>query len=91
MAWKVVESPKSTEKYPAGTVAMAKTAGGRPGHVAEPVLHRDRRQRPLPPEYAVAGKVIKGMDAANAIEALGSGDGPPSRPATIISATFKAE
>ena len=44
----------------------------------------------LPPQYAIAGKVIKGMDAVRAIEALGSGDGPPSKPVVIFKATFKA-
>ena len=89
-AWKVVEAPKSTEKYPAGTLAMAKTATDAPGTTQSQffIMTGDNG---LPPEYAVAGKVIKGMDAADAIEALGQGDGPPSRAATIIKATFTAK
>ena len=89
-SWKVVEAPKSTEKYPEGTLAMAKTGADAPGTTQSQFFIMVGPDG-LPPEYAVAGRVTKGMDAAKAIEALGSGDGPPSRPAVVFSATFSAK
>jgi cyclophilin family peptidyl-prolyl cis-trans isomerase len=41
----------------------------------------------LPPEYAVVGTVTKGMETVSAIEALGTGDGPPSQPVVIDKVT----
>jgi cyclophilin family peptidyl-prolyl cis-trans isomerase len=43
----------------------------------------------LPAEYAVAGEVTEGMEAVDAIEALGTGDGPPSQPVVIESAKLE--
>ena len=37
----------------------------------------------LPPEYAIVGKVTDGMATVEAIDALGVGDGPPSKPVMI--------
>jgi peptidyl-prolyl cis-trans isomerase B (cyclophilin B) len=38
----------------------------------------------LPPDYALLGKVTKGLDVAHRIEGLAStSDGPPSRPVVI--------
>ena len=88
-SWKVVEAPKKTEKYPEGTLAMAKTADD-PIGTTQSQFFIMVGSNGLPPEYAVAGRVLSGMKVATAIEALGSGDGPPSRPAVVLKATFKA-
>ncbi len=88
-SWKVVEAPKKSEKYPEGTLAMAKT-GTDPVGTTQSQFFIMVGKGGLPPEYAVAGKVTKGMNVAHAIEALGSGDGPPSKPAVVLKATFKA-
>jgi len=43
-----------------------------------------------PEGYAVFGKIIKGMDVLDKMEALaGPGDGPPTQQITLISATVK--
>jgi len=43
-----------------------------------------------PEGYAVFGKIIKGMDVLDKMEALaGPGDGPPTEQITLISATVK--
>ncbi|MDO9355567.1 MAG: peptidylprolyl isomerase [Solirubrobacteraceae bacterium] len=90
-SWKVVEAPKSTETYPEGTLAMAKTGNDAPGTTQSQFFIMVGSG--LDPQYAVAGKVTSGMNVAKAIEAQGdpSGSGTPTAVATIIKATFKAE
>ena len=87
--WQVVEPPKPTETYPQGTMAMAKSGMDAPGTVGSQffIMTGDG----LDPQYAVAGRVVEGMDAALAADALGTGDGPPSKPIVLFEATFSAE
>ena len=42
----------------------------------------------LPPAYSLFGKVIKGQDVINAIEATGSRSGQPSEPVIIETVTI---
>lgn len=77
------EVPEDTT-YPAGSVAMAKTAtdpAGRSGSQFFVVSGSGGAQ--LTPDYALVGTVTEGMETVDAIDALGRGDGPPSRPVTI--------
>ena len=85
----MVEPPKPTETYPQGTLAMAKGGMDAPGTVGSQffIMTGDG----LDPQYAVAGRVVEGMDAALAADALGTGDGPPSKPVVLLDATFSAE
>ncbi len=43
----------------------------------------------LPADYAVVGKVTDGMVTVDAIEALGTGDGPPSMPVVMERVTVQ--
>ena len=43
----------------------------------------------MPAEYAVVGQVTDGMETVKAIEALGVGDGPPSKPVVIEHVTVQ--
>jgi cyclophilin family peptidyl-prolyl cis-trans isomerase len=43
----------------------------------------------LPPDYAVVGTVTEGMETVSAIEALGTGDGPPAQPVVIEKVTVR--
>jgi cyclophilin family peptidyl-prolyl cis-trans isomerase len=89
-SWKVTEAPKSTQTYPDGTVAMAKTGADPAGTVQSQFFIMAGGG--LDPSYAVAGKVTSGMDAVNAMEGLAaSQDGPPSRTIELIKATFSAK
>lgn len=75
--------------YPPGTVAMAKTGtdpAGRSGSQFFVVTSTGGGQ--LTPDYSIAGEVTEGMETVDAIEALGTGDGPPSKPVTIESMTI---
>ncbi len=81
------EVPADTT-YPAGTVAMAKTGtdpAGRSGSQFFVVSGDGGSQ--LTPDYAIAGTVTSGMETIEKIDALGQGDGPPSKPVTIESMT----
>ena len=45
----------------------------------------------LPAEYAFVGTVTAGLETVLAIEALGTGDGPPSRPVVLERVTVQSE
>ena len=66
----VVDKPPADATYPLGTVAMAKTATEPPGTAGSQffVMTGDGG---LPPEYALLGKVIRGLDTVRRIDALG--------------------
>lgn len=77
------EPPSSLDDYEPGTLAMARTSApnsaGSQWFVCVDC-------RPLPsPDYAIVGQVTEGMDTIRRIDALGAGDGPPSKPVTITS------
>jgi cyclophilin family peptidyl-prolyl cis-trans isomerase len=79
--------PASDATYPRGTVAMAKAATDPPGTAGSQFFVVVGRKVKLHPEYAVIGRVVKGMRVADAISDLGdeeSGEqGTPLRPVVI--------
>jgi peptidyl-prolyl cis-trans isomerase B (cyclophilin B) len=85
--YSTVDEPPRDTGYGKGTVAMAKTADEAPGTAGSQfyIVTGDASQ--LPPEYAVLGKVTRGMDVAERIGRLGdpqSGDlGTPLRTVLI--------
>ncbi len=87
-SWKVVEAPSEKTKYTAGVVAMAKTATEAAGTSGSQFFIVTAPDVGLPPEYAVAGKVVKGQDVAELIAKQGTKgtDGPPTKPVVIFSA-----
>jgi len=91
--YSVVETPPSKTTYPRGTVAMAKTQTEEPGTSGSQffvVTAEDASEPPfsLPPEYAVVGKVTKGLDTVNRIGVLPpkAGTEEPEQPVVIESA-----
>jgi len=87
----IVEAPPKSLRYTHGVVAMAKTAtdpDGASGSQFFVVTAPDAR---LPPQYALLGKVVQGLDVVDAIGALplaqgaNPGDGPPAQPVVIQS------
>ena len=76
------ELPPSRGSYRPGTVAMA-NAGPDTG-ASEWFVCIDCTKLPGA-DYPVFGQVTSGMDVVARIEALGAGDGPPSKPVTITS------
>jgi peptidyl-prolyl cis-trans isomerase B (cyclophilin B) len=65
----VVEAPPANASYPSGTVAMAKTQT-QPNGASGSQFFVMAGNMGLPPQYAIAGKVISGMKTVETIDAL---------------------
>ncbi len=87
--YSVREAPPADQAYTAGVVAMAKAGDEPKGTSGSQFFVVTGDDTGLPAEYAVAGEVTEGMETVDAIEALGTGDGPPSQPVVIESATLE--
>jgi peptidyl-prolyl cis-trans isomerase B (cyclophilin B) len=89
--YSVVEAPPSDLKYTEGIVAMAKTqdeAAGTSGSQFFIVTGPQAEQ--LTPDYALLGKVTKGMDVAKKIGGIQSGpDGSPGAQVVMKSVTVE--
>ena len=81
--YQTVDPPPTDTSYSEGIVAMAKGAADPPGASGSQFFVVTATDAGLPPEYAVVGNVTEGMETVSAIEALGTGDGPPSQPVVI--------
>src|SRR5919197_1812801 len=82
--YKIREKPPKNIVYSEGTVAMAKSGNDPPGTSGSQFFVVTGGNANLPPDYALLGKVTKGLDVAHRIEDLAStSDGPPSRPVVI--------
>ncbi len=87
--YKVRERPADDLVYSEGTVAMAKGGSEPAGTSGSQFFVVTGENANLPPDYALVGKVTKGLDTAHRIEALAStSDGPPSRPVVIKKITI---
>jgi cyclophilin family peptidyl-prolyl cis-trans isomerase len=85
--YSVVEAPPSNLRYLQGVVAMAKTgteAAGTSGSQFFVVTAQDAQ---LPPDYALLGEVVQGLDTVLRIEELGQPGGTPRAPVIIESVT----
>ena len=84
--YSIVEAPPEDLTYDKGVVAMAKTAIEDPGTSGQPVLRRHGEGTPLPPEYALLGKVTKGQEVVDLIGVAPVGpDEQPVEPIVIES------
>jgi len=81
--YSTVDVPPADTKYTEGVVAMAKTGLEPAGTAGSQFFVVTGEDAGLPPDYAVVGKVTDGMDTVRRIDALGVGDGPPSRPVVV--------
>jgi cyclophilin family peptidyl-prolyl cis-trans isomerase len=85
--YSVTEKPPADLTYDPGVVAMAKTGAEAPGTSGSQfyvVTGSDAAQ--LPPEYALLGKVTRGMDVVDRIGAVPvEGEGAPVDPVVIRS------
>lgn len=91
-SWQVVEKPASDTRYTKGIVAMAKTGTDPDGTSGSQFFVVVGADAGLPPQYAVAGKVVKGMKVVDAIAAQGTegADGPPQQPVVMTKVTYEA-
>jgi peptidyl-prolyl cis-trans isomerase B (cyclophilin B) len=87
--YQTVDAPPTDTQYTEGVVAMAKAGNEPPGTSGSQFFVVTAPDAGLPPDYAVVGTVTEGMEAVSAIEALGTGDGPPSQPVVIEKVTVQ--
>lgn len=87
--YKTVDVPAPGAAYTEGVVAMAKAGFEAPGTSGSQFFVVTGADAGLPPDYAVVGNVTDGLDTVKAIDALGSGDGPPSMPVVIERVTVQ--
>jgi len=90
--YSVTEAPPRSEKYPVGTVAMAKTEIEDPGTSGSQFFVVTGTQIPLEPLYAVVGRVSKGDEV---VELIGNApndpaDNRPTQPIVIEKATLRS-
>jgi cyclophilin family peptidyl-prolyl cis-trans isomerase len=88
----VVEKPPGDLAYTTGVVAMAKTEADPPGASGSQFFIVTAPDAKLPPDYAVAGGVVRGMDVAQRIGRLAvDGQDRPTSPVVIEKATLRTE
>jgi peptidyl-prolyl cis-trans isomerase B (cyclophilin B) len=87
--YSTVDAPPSDATYTRGIVAMAKAAAEAPGTSGSQFFVVTGGDIGLPPEYAVVGNVVEGMENVLLIDALGAGDGPPSQPVVMEKVTVE--
>src|SRR5262249_46201668 len=73
-------------RYEVGSIAMANAGPNTNGSQFFIVSGPDGVR--LPPQYSLFGKVVKGLETVQAIEATGSRSGAPSEKVTIESVTI---
>jgi cyclophilin family peptidyl-prolyl cis-trans isomerase len=89
--YKVVEAPPESLKYTKGIVAMAKTELEKPGTSGSQFFIVTAPDAGLPPDYALVGKVSKGMGVLDKLGNLPANpaDGKPEEPVLIDKVTIE--
>ena len=83
------DRPPRDAQYTKGVVAMAKTGQEPPGTAGSQFFVVTGEGTGLTPDYAIVGAVSRGLEVVDRIAALGTGDGPPSRPVVIEDVTVE--
>jgi cyclophilin family peptidyl-prolyl cis-trans isomerase len=82
--YEVVEAPPKNLKYAIGTVAMAKSGEAPAGSASSQFYVVSGPQgETLPPEYALVGKVDKGLNVVELIGEQGDAEEKPTQPIVI--------
>ena len=90
--YSVVEPPPGSTAYTTGVVAMAKTEADPAGASGSQFFIVTAPDAKLPPDYAVAGGVVRGMDVAQHIGKLPVDEQDrPTSPVVIEKATLRTE
>jgi len=85
----VVEKPPANLAYTKGIVAMAKSSSDPPGSSGSQFFVVIGADAGLPPEYALVGKVDKGMDVVEQIGKLGTPEEKPKQTVLIEKITIE--
>ncbi|HYQ77973.1 MAG TPA: peptidylprolyl isomerase [Solirubrobacterales bacterium] len=86
--YSVDEKPPANLAYTKGVVAMAKSSAEPPGRSGSQFYVVTAPDAGLPPEYALVGKVSKGYDVVERIDALGGPDQKPKQTVLIEEMTI---
>jgi peptidyl-prolyl cis-trans isomerase B (cyclophilin B) len=89
--YKTVDKPPRDTRYTKGVVAMAKTATEAPGTAGSQFYVVTGADAGLPPEYAVLGKVTKGMATVDRIGALGDQSEKPTQTVVVYDVVAAAK
>ena len=76
--YKTVDKPPKSAKYTLGVVAMAKAGNEKPGTAGSQFFVVTGANAGLPPDYALLGKVVSGLDVVKRIGALGDQSEQPT-------------
>ncbi len=88
--YSVTEKPPASLKYEPGVVAMAKSSADPPGRSGSQFYVVSGPQgESLPPEYALVGRVSKGMNVVERIGELGGPEEKPIQPVVIEKMTIE--
>jgi cyclophilin family peptidyl-prolyl cis-trans isomerase len=87
--YSVVEKPPANLAYTKGTVAMAKSSAEPPGTSGSQFYVVTGADAGLPPEYALVGKVSKGLDVVERIGKQGTASEKPKQTILIESVTIE--
>jgi peptidyl-prolyl cis-trans isomerase B (cyclophilin B) len=85
--YSTVDAPPPSARYVKGVVAMAKTQVEPSGTAGSQFFVVTAEDASLRPEYAIVGKVTKGLDVVERIGALGDASEQPTQPVVIRSVT----
>lgn len=88
--YKTVDTPPASASYTHGVVAMAKGANEAPGTAGSQFFIVTSANASLPPDYAIIGKVTKGLDVVDRIGLLGDAQEQPTQIVEIESATVSS-
>jgi peptidyl-prolyl cis-trans isomerase B (cyclophilin B) len=87
--YSVTEKPPSNLAYTKGVVAMAKSPAEPPGTSSSQFFVVTSADAGLPPEYALVGRVGKGMDVVERIGKLGTPTEQPKQPVVMEKVTIE--
>jgi peptidyl-prolyl cis-trans isomerase B (cyclophilin B) len=87
--YSVTEKPPANLQYTKGIVAMAKSSADPPGRSGSQFYVVTGADAGLPPEYALVGKVSKGLEVVEAIGEEGTPEEKPKQTILIEEATIE--
>ena len=86
--YQTVDRPRPDARYTKGVVAMAKTSADPPGAAGSQFFVVTGEDVGLPPEYAVLGRVVQGLDVVERIGQLGDPETEqPTQPVVVSGMT----
>jgi peptidyl-prolyl cis-trans isomerase B (cyclophilin B) len=88
--YSTVDTPPKNASYTHGVVAMAKTATEPAGTAGSQFFIVTVANAGLPPDYAIIGKVVKGLPVVDHIGTLGDASQQPTQVVEIERATVRA-